>query len=243
MIQLLVGALSGASYLCNRTFKRISMDEKISIGQRIEHEVRKQMGVTEFAGRLGCQRNNVYDIFGRENIDLDLLMRISKILRHDFLQYFREKDLEYYDDEDAKKARAIEQFHKVVPELLREMCIDAAIVYPNIDGGIETPDHCLSDYRFTFTAGNAMKERWGDSQILTSEMKERGALSVEVCRLVVNDKSVMAFIREKFPLIPNYFINIPFGYMTKEQWKKTLQFALEVEAKCLQAYGGRYSFE
>ena len=40
--------------------------------------------VTWFARQLCCTRPNVYKIFGKENIDISLLWRISCILHHDF---------------------------------------------------------------------------------------------------------------------------------------------------------------
>ena len=36
------------------------------------------------AERIPCERTNVYNIFKRESIDLDLLSRISKILNYNF---------------------------------------------------------------------------------------------------------------------------------------------------------------
>ena len=38
------------------------------------------------ASRLNCDRRNIYNIFSRSYIDTDTLMRISKILNHDFFQ-------------------------------------------------------------------------------------------------------------------------------------------------------------
>ena len=43
------------------------------------------MSVSEFARRLNCHRQNVYDIFKRKTIDVTLLQRISKVLGHDFV--------------------------------------------------------------------------------------------------------------------------------------------------------------
>ena len=43
------------------------------------------MSVSEFARRLNCHRQNVYDIFKRQNIDLSVLQRISRVLEHDFV--------------------------------------------------------------------------------------------------------------------------------------------------------------
>lgn len=57
----------------------------IHIGHKIEEELRTQeRTVTWFARKLYCNRQNVYDIFKRENIDVMLLRRISIILNHDF---------------------------------------------------------------------------------------------------------------------------------------------------------------
>lgn len=43
------------------------------------------LSVSEFARRLGCHRQNVYDIFRREVVDVGLLRRISRVLEHDFV--------------------------------------------------------------------------------------------------------------------------------------------------------------
>lgn len=43
------------------------------------------MTVSEFARRLNCHRQNIYDIFKRKTIDMTLLQRISKVLGHDFV--------------------------------------------------------------------------------------------------------------------------------------------------------------
>lgn len=54
------------------------------------------LSVSEFARRLHCHRQNVYDIFKRQDIDLSLLQRISKVLEHDFVT-------ELYGAKDSKK--------------------------------------------------------------------------------------------------------------------------------------------
>ncbi|WP_301203261.1 hypothetical protein [uncultured Duncaniella sp.] len=40
--------------------------------------------VTWLARSLNCDRSNIYDIFGRQSLDTALLIRLSKILDHDF---------------------------------------------------------------------------------------------------------------------------------------------------------------
>lgn len=41
----------------------------------------KSWTVTWFAQQLNCDRRNIYNIFNRQSIDTELLMRISKILQ------------------------------------------------------------------------------------------------------------------------------------------------------------------
>ena len=72
-----------------------------SIGQLIKQELKRQeYSVTWFAQKLSCHRTNVYDIFARDNIDMILLIRISRILHHNFL-----KDLSDTIDEEFKKEK------------------------------------------------------------------------------------------------------------------------------------------
>ncbi len=65
---------------------------KNSIGQLIEEEVKRQ-GLTpdQFGGLINTSRTNVYHIFKRTNIDMELLMRISQVLHRNFF-------LELYKD-------------------------------------------------------------------------------------------------------------------------------------------------
>lgn len=72
-----------------------------SIGQLIKQELKRQgCSVTWFAQKLSCHRTNIYDIFERDNIDMILLIRISRILHHNFL-----KDLSDTIDEEFKKEK------------------------------------------------------------------------------------------------------------------------------------------
>ena len=46
------------------------METKKTIGELIEYEVRKQgLSIIDFANKISCQRNNVYDIFKRNTGD------------------------------------------------------------------------------------------------------------------------------------------------------------------------------
>ena len=55
------------------------------IGKLIKAEVTKKgIKVSWLAEQLKCHRNNVYLIFSRRWIDTDTLMKLSRILNHDF---------------------------------------------------------------------------------------------------------------------------------------------------------------
>ena len=72
------------------------------IGHRIREVLDgmpKRYTVTWFAGQLNCERRNAYNIFERRNIDIELLMRISKVLGHDF---FADLSAEYKLSESSK---------------------------------------------------------------------------------------------------------------------------------------------
>ena len=59
------------------------------IGQIIEKGLhRQERSVTWFARRLYCDRTNVYNIFRRQSLDTELLLRISIILEYNFFQIY-----------------------------------------------------------------------------------------------------------------------------------------------------------
>lgn len=77
----------------------------IPIGQQIEEELRRQeRSVSWFARKLCCNRQNVYDIFKRTNIDAELLLRISLVLGRNF---FEEYTLLYRQPTNGKDLQAL----------------------------------------------------------------------------------------------------------------------------------------
>ena len=67
-------------------------EAKIQIGQLIKEQFRQsKLSIEEFAGSIGCKRDNVYDIFQREWINTDQLLKISKILKFDFFKMYSEQ--------------------------------------------------------------------------------------------------------------------------------------------------------
>ena len=62
---------------------------KVQIGQLIkERFLQSGFSVEKFASAIGCNRDNVYDIFRREQINTDQLLKISKILKFDFFKTY-----------------------------------------------------------------------------------------------------------------------------------------------------------
>lgn len=71
----------------------------IHIGQLIEAELRRQeRSITWFAKKLFCDRTNVYNIFKRQSIDTETLLRISQILHHDFFVYYQAEIMRHIED-------------------------------------------------------------------------------------------------------------------------------------------------
>lgn len=74
----------------------------VHIGKLIEEELRSQgRSVSWFAGKLYCDRTNVYSIFRRKSIDTDLLIRISRILDYNFFNCYLS---EFTEDPPVSKA-------------------------------------------------------------------------------------------------------------------------------------------
>ena len=70
--------------------------EPISVGNLIKQELKRQeRSVVWFANHLACDRTNIYRILAKDSIDTNLLIRISKVLNHNFFN-----DLAAYVNDD-----------------------------------------------------------------------------------------------------------------------------------------------
>ena len=59
---------------------------EIHIGEMIKAEFRRQGRTVKWlTEQLHCNRSNVYNIFARQNIDVEMLILISRVLGHNFL--------------------------------------------------------------------------------------------------------------------------------------------------------------
>ena len=70
------------AYICDTNIHYLPM---IHTGLLIRNTLREQgHTVTWFAAQLCCTRSNAYKIFRKNNIDIELLWRISLVLGHNF---------------------------------------------------------------------------------------------------------------------------------------------------------------
>ena len=202
------------------------MAHKRTIGELIENEVRKQqIPITEFAKMIYCQRNNVYDIFKRNKMDIAQLKQISKVLNHNFFKDLYEDEELISNNEDAgeeiMKQKAVSHFFSVVPDILHKLGKPSPIVFCKLDelGYTDclTPDFGLSDYFITFTIGETLRERIGICAELPIDtvINEDGQM-LEVCTNIIHG---------------SVCINIKLDYKTAEEWYKILVFAFETYAR------------
>lgn len=64
----------------------------INIGMEIKKELKRQeRTVSWLARKLFCERSNVYSIFNRRSINTEMLLRISKVLHHNFFSQYNEE--------------------------------------------------------------------------------------------------------------------------------------------------------
>lgn len=61
----------------------------VHIGKKIKEVLSKSpMSVVDFAEKINKTRTVAYDIFKRDSVDSVLLNKISKVLNHNFFQYY-----------------------------------------------------------------------------------------------------------------------------------------------------------
>ena len=62
------------------------------IGQHIKQVMReKNITATQLAKDICCTRPHIHKIFRKDNLDISLLLHISKALQHDFFKDLSEK--------------------------------------------------------------------------------------------------------------------------------------------------------
>ncbi len=192
-----------------------------SIGELIEEEVRNQgLSIIDFANLIYCKRNNVYNIFKRNTIDIVLLKRISSVLNRNFFKEIAE-DLNIITPEKEISAKeqqnqtAVSKFLEVAPEILKSLGINPSLILQPGNG--ETPDMLLQPFFITFTIGYTLKDLHPNNHLLHIEAIPNNTNSIiEAC---LNKGS------------GDTLINITIDNKTYEQWDKTLKFAINLYKK------------
>lgn len=200
-----------------------------TIGNRIENEVRKQeWDITRFAEEICCKRNNVYNIFKRNNIDIQLLARISKVLKHNYFKDLADTpelaELTVKESEkDISNRNAVSQFFEVMPRVLTRIGMRNCITFNKneITGGnsVAFPDMILPGYMVCFTIGM----RWIDK----ANILKNSLFAVQTMR---SPDNVPIDIVEN-TLFGSVFIDIELDYKSEKTWENTMRF---VKDNCLQ---------
>ncbi|MCR4737031.1 MAG: hypothetical protein K5846_02590 [Bacteroidales bacterium] len=195
------------------------MTEK-TIGELIENEVRKnQWNITEFAEAINCKRSNVYNIFRRNNMDIQLLARISKVLKHNYFQDLADNpDLAVLCADETGKDKtgkdAVSQFFEVMPGILTRMGLSNCITFfkdVSTDGN-PLPDMILPDYLVCFTIG----ERWVDKAHVNTNPY------FKVKTLESEDGFLVDIIDSEYG--NSTMIDVKLDYKTEEEWESVMRF-------------------
>jgi len=66
--------------------------ENIHIGSIIKQKLKESsLTIKEFADSINCERTTVYHIFKQKSIDIEKLIKISKVLNYDFISEIYQK--------------------------------------------------------------------------------------------------------------------------------------------------------
>ena len=195
------------------------MEKQKTIGELIAYEVRKQqIPITEFADNICCKRNNVYDIFKRNTIDVMQLVRISKVLKRNFFDDIA-KDYSLVDytsvdsEQDEYNMKAINQFLTVVPNILKELGKESSISFGGTeDIDIPLPDFSLPQYGIFFTIGNTWVEKSNSLKDTTFDIQ-----------LFSDGKNISFYsiINKRFG---SQIIDIKLDYKSEQEWEEILKF-------------------
>lgn len=189
------------------------------IGQLINDEVCKQkLSVIEFAEKINCKRNNVYDIFKRNNMDIALLKRISKVLHRNFFAEIA-SNLNIVceplnNDRELTNSQRFAKFIEIVPKVLQSMNKEYTINIPSPQKGYEDcpiPDFTLSPYSLTFTIGETFRNRFG-SDMTTIKIKQKTDEQGNIYELIYSS------------LTNTILLNIPVYEQTEEQWSEIFTY-------------------
>jgi len=85
--------------------------QKLHIGNIVKDYVLKnKVNTSELARKVGKTRQNLYDFYKREDVEVKLLLAISEALEHDFFE----------DIKPSKKNADIDKIFDVLKEVVKE---------------------------------------------------------------------------------------------------------------------------
>lgn len=204
------------------------MNTKKRIGELIEEHVNKQgWNKSVFADKICCQRSNVYKIFDRNDISITQLQLISEVLNHNFFEDLAQNiELVGINDPETKQdllnEKALAQFQEVIVDVLDDLKLEPILSFgrPNeISKGRPLPDFMNftdKQYPIAFTLGESFLDKAGDEykNIMTAR--------------AYNNEDGISFNLLTFMPQNEKWIDITIEDKTKEEWKKTLEFALKI---------------
>ena len=189
-----------------------------TIGQLIEDVVRKQgWKMADFAEKISCSRENVYDLFKRSTIDVAQLQLISTVLNHNFLlDIIDNPGLVDITNPEVKKdllnRRAVAQFFEVMPTVLKNLNIETNIVIPIMKNEFNDPlpDYGLSDFAIFFTVGERLLDRFTPTNKECFEVQTEVAFKNHIVDIWHNK------------VYNSWFADVKLDYKTEEEWGEIL---------------------
>ncbi len=200
------------------------MKESKTIGSLIKAEVEKQgLSAVDFGKLIGCERQNVYKIYGRAYIDTVQLARISKVLNHNFfLDIANDMALSGVDDkvacQEVYNRTAIAQFCEVVPKVLYKMHVDSFITIGRpleLSLDVPIPEYTINPFYLTFSTNQLLADN-SDCWVAATAVIEKYTDSETG---IVIDRWI--FKHSGFVLY-----NMLLDYKTEQEWEQAIRFFL-----------------
>lgn len=207
------------------------MEEKKNIGQLIRETIaKKELNYTRFAEQMNMTRDNLYKIFSKNDISVDLLRRFSESLGVNFFDLLA-KDYSLADVvEDTEKVRENKiksQFLEIVPNVFRRLGLSDGIGFgAKREDGLPVPDFVATELILSFTFGETMEERCirlcGSNNLPFQSFETITNANNQSVLLMTTPKQITMTKQER------HFIDIKIEERTEEEWEEIIKFAVEV---------------
>ena len=181
----------------------------------------RNISVSQLAEMIHCNRQNVYKIFKKGNIDTALLGLISKALNHNFFEDIsKDPSLSGADDSDAFREitnrMAVSQFVEVMPRILKKLGKEPVICFGgslNIPDNVTLPDYCLGAYSVEFSL----------DRLLSEKPNCNSGNAIDIKRIQCKELNI-DFDFWQFKTPPTRMINLKLDYKTEEEWENVMKY-------------------